>query len=399
MITRYRAAYQAEGTAAFSAAAFIARMPIAIYPLGLILLFSSGSHEYGLAGLMTGVYIVAGGLGNPLLARLIDRRGQSRVLLPAAVVHATTVFVLAVLVQAGAPTWALVAPVAVLGFGYLPMGSLVRARWSHTLAGTAQLSTAYSLESTFDELIFTVGPVIASVVAVTVHPLASFGVSAVLVVAGSVWLARQHDTAPPVAASGAHDTTFVLRRPAMVLMTVAMTGLGATFGTVEVSIAAFAGQHGDRGITGFVLAAFALGSGTAGLVYGARHWSSSIPVRFCLQAAVFAVLLPLLLLARTVPALAVLAFVTGLGIAPTLITGFGLIDRLVPAASLTEGLSWMTTGLNFGYGVGAAVVGAVADRHGAHTAFLAPVAAGAVLLLAANAVRLRLRPVRRLAGT
>ena len=47
----------------------------------------------------------------------------------------------------------------------------------------------------------------------------------------------------------------------MVLLSVAMIGMGAAFGTVEVAVAAFASQHGARSLTGVVLAAFAIGSG------------------------------------------------------------------------------------------------------------------------------------------
>ncbi len=397
MFARYRAAFRPPGTRAFSAAAFLGRMPIAIYPLTLVLLFSAtsggASGTYGVAGVMTGVYIIAGGIGNPVLARLVDRHGQSRLLVPAALVHVAAATVLIVTVRAGAPNWLVAVPVAALGLAYLPMGSLVRARWSSALAGTPELGTAYSLESTFDELIFAIGPVFAGVIAVAVSALAAVGTAAALVLAGSIWLARQTSTAPPVAAAGEHEATFVLRWPGMVLLTVAMAGLGAIFGSVEVTMVAFTGQHGDRNLTGIVLAVFALGSGVAGIGYGARTWSAPLSWRFCLQAGIFAALLPLFLLADSVPTLAVLAFVAGLGIAPTLITGFGLIDSLVPPRSLTEGLSWMTTGLNFGYGTGAAVVGVVADRYGAHAAFGAPIAAGVVLFGAAVAVRGRVRSV------
>lgn len=269
MFTRYRAAFRPRGAAAFSAAAFLARFPIAIYPLSFVLLFSGGADgghgRYGVAGVMTGVYIVAGGVGNPVLARMVDRHGQSRLLVPAALVHVAAAATLIVEVRASAPTWSLIPPVALMGLAYLPMGSLVRARWSHALAGTPELTTAYSLESTFDELIFTVGPVVASVIAVTVSALVGLGLAAALVLAGSVWLARQSDTAPPVAAAGEHEATFVLRWPGMVLLTIAMAGLGAAFGTVEVTIAAFAGQHGARNLTGVVLAVFALGSAVAGI--------------------------------------------------------------------------------------------------------------------------------------
>ena len=123
-------------------------------------------------------------------------------------------------------------------------------------------------------------------------------------------------------------------------------------------------------VAGLVLAAIAVGSAASGLVYGAIGWQTSVLRRFRLQSVAFA-LLPILLLAATdVPVLAMCAFVFGLGVAPALITMFGLVQQMVPARALTEGLSWIGTGLSVGYGAGAALVGGIADAHGARAAFL-----------------------------
>jgi MFS family permease len=111
--------------------------------------------------------------------------------------------------------------------------------------------------------------------------------------------------------------------------------------------------------------------------------------RFRLQSVLFALLPCVLLVATRVPVLAVCAFVLGLGIAPALITMFGLVQQIVPARSLTEGLSWIGTGLNVGYGAGAALVGGIADQHGARAAFL--VVIGSSLPVGVLGLVLRLR--------
>jgi MFS family permease len=143
-----------------------------------------------------------------------------------------------------------------------------------------------------------------------------------------------------------------------------------------VTMVAFCGQHGHRGLSGAPLAAFAFGSAVAGFGYGARHWRADLLDRFRLQAVVFGLLTATFLLAINIPVLVACAFVAGFGIAPALITAFGLTERLVPNASLTEGLAWLITGLSVGYGAGAALVGKIADAHGARTAFLVTLGAG-----------------------
>jgi MFS family permease len=106
---------------------------------------------------------------------------------------------------------------------------------------------------------------------------------------------------------------------------------------------------------------------------------------------IFAVLPVLFLIATNVGVLAVCSFVVGLGTAPTLITAFGLVEQLVPAASLTEGLAWLLTGLNVGYGCGSAAVGGIADAHGARFAFSVTIASGLLMGTCAVLLYARLR--------
>jgi MFS family permease len=375
MFDTYRAAFTAPGSVAFSAAGLVMRLPAAVYPLALVLLVSAQSGHYSFAGVLAGVYVVANGIGNPVLARFVDRLGQGRMLVPASAVHLAAVVVLGALAQAGAPDWTLVTPAAVAGFTYLPVGSLVRARWSYVLAGRPELSTAYSLESAFDELIFTLGPLIATVCATLVHPLLGLGVGAGLTGIGAVLLRAERDTEPPVHHSTEKHPS-PMRSRGMVLLCLAAFGMGAMFSSAEVTMVAFADQHGHKALGGVALAALACGSAISGFSYGARHWAAPVLDRFRMQALVFAVLPALFLAASNVPVLLVCALVVGLTIAPTLITAFGLIERVVPPSALTEGLSWLVTGLSVGWGAGSSVVGGIADAHGARWAFLVPVAAG-----------------------
>ena len=72
MLETYRAAFRAPGTAAFATAGFVMRLPIAVYPIGLVLIISGRTGEYGFAGVLSGAYILGAVPGNPLLARLVE---------------------------------------------------------------------------------------------------------------------------------------------------------------------------------------------------------------------------------------------------------------------------------------------------------------------------------------
>jgi MFS family permease len=391
MLGTYRAVFRAPGAFAFAAAGFVMRMPIAMYPIGLVLIISGRTGEYGFAGVLSASYIFGAVPGNPLLARVVDRYGQGRVLLPATAVTLGATVALAFMLEHGAPNWTLLIPSAIAGFSYLSVGSLVRARWSLVLAGKPELTTAYSLESVLDELIFVVGPLVATLIATNVDPVIVLYVCCALIGSGALWLSVQRGTEPPAHPAGGPKHPSALRCRGLVLLTLSTVAMGALFASAEVSMVAFCGQHGHRSLSGLPLALFAGGSALAGLLYGARRWHTGVLTRFRIQALIFAVLPFVFLAAVNIWVLAICAFVVGMGTAPTLITGFGLVEHIVPARSLTEGLAWVITGINLGYGSGAAVVGGIADAHGARIAFTVTIVAGLSMGLCAVVLYARLR--------
>lgn len=391
MLRTYRAAFRARGSAQFAAAGFIGRFPIAMYPIGLVLLIFLKTHHYGFAGLLSGIYVVSNGVGTPVLGRLVDRFGQRRLLVPATVIHLAALGTLIALVEAGAPNWSLVPPTIVLGLAFLPVGSLVRARWSLVLAGRPELTTAYSLESAFDEVIFTAGPLLATVIATQIDRVWVFVVAGLLVLAGSWWLVTQHDTEPPGQEVGAPPHRSALRSRGMVLLILSAMGMGAIFATAEVTMVAFCTQHGHKDLIGIAVACFAGGSAVSGFLYGARRHDAPVQDRFRRQAVLLGVMPALFLAAVNVTSVAVIAAVVGTAIAPILISAFGLVEKVVPNAALNEGMSWLITGLSFGYGIASSIVGRIADAYSTRWAFSVGIAAGVLVCAFAVAAHRRVR--------
>jgi MFS family permease len=391
VLNRYRAAFSAPGALQFSAAGFLARITLAIYPIAIVLMISGRTHSYGYAGVVSGSYVLGGAVGNPITAVLVDKLGQHRVLPWLLTAHVLSTGLFGALVTVRAPLWTLLPPALLIGITSLNIGALVRARWSYVWPGDGpERSTGYSVESTVDELIFVLGPLIATALALHAPPLVTLGLSLLVTALGALWLAASRSTEPPVrvrVAGERHD--FALRYPGMPLITWSMVFMGAVFGSAEVTMVAFCGQHGNRASAGWVVASFAGGSAVSAVFYGGRHWQASLLRRFVISAMLFGVMPFLYFAATSIPVLALCAGAIGLGIAPTLIGAFGLVDQIVPAGSLTEGLTWIGTGVSVGYGLGAAVVGGIADRHGARFAFSLP--AGCALMSAVFAMLLAAR--------
>lgn len=371
MFSPYRSVLQAPGALRFCLSAFVMRLPLSMYPVSLVLLISLRDGDYAFGGYLTGAYIAGAAVGGPVLSRLADRRGQRRVLTTWTGVHTLAVAGLIVAVYTGAPRWLLLVVAVVIGFSYLSVGALVRARWAGLFGGRSdQLTTAFSLESTLDEVIFVSGPIVASVVATQLDPVASFVVIAVLVVAGAIGLCLAPGGAAIVV--DAEVPRPPIPTAPLLLVVATLVFVGMTLGGVDVATIAYVGQAGYAAWSGAVIACFALGSGVAGLFYGAVRWRRGVEIRLRDQAVLFGIMPVLLYLVPNIGVLAPLLFVVGLATAPMLIVSFGTAEKITPPERLTEAMAWVNTGLNVGAGAIAPVIGLVADRAGADIALRIP---------------------------
>jgi len=365
----YPALLRVPGGPAFSAAAFIARLPIAMLSIATVLLVSDTTHRYSLAGAVAATFAVAGALVQPRLSRVVDRRGQARAVPAQVAVAVVGILALALLASRHAPDWTLFVAAAVGGGAYPNVGSLVRARWSTALAGRPELATAYSLESVLDEVIFVLGPPVVTVLAVWLGPAQALVVAAGLTVVGSAALLVQRGTEPAPAGWSLRVGPSAIAQPGMRVVTAVLVALGGVFGSMEVVTIAYAGQRGEPALAGLLLSLYAGGSLCAGIVYGARPPSTALDrqlLALCLALPLSAVGL------LFVPGPAVLAlglFLAGLVVSPTLIASFQLVQQLVPPEQLTEGLSWAGTGIILGVAVSSAVSGRAVDQVGTPGAY------------------------------
>jgi MFS family permease len=161
----------------------------------------------------------------------------------------------------------------------------------------------------------------------------------------------------------------------------ALVFVGAIFATAEVSAVAITKELGQPGAASFVIGVYAAGSFVIGVIMGALRLTMPLQRQLAIAVAIIALTTLPLLLADTVPLLAFTVFVSGLAISPTFITAFGLIERLVPGSMLTEGVTWVMTGIGIGMALGSFASGWVVDAFGAQNGFWVSVIAGAASLL------------------
>jgi predicted MFS family arabinose efflux permease len=372
---------------AFSLAGFVARLPMSMTGIGIVLLVSLTTGSFGQAGLLIAAMTVTGAAVAPLWGRATDRVGQARVLLVMVLINILSVALLVTAIELGWPLAVSLAAAVGVGLGFSLAGSAVRARWTLRLNGSHLLQTAFALEAMLDEVVFIVGPVLVTLLATALHPALGISVSALIGLIGAVVLAAQRISQPPIRSTRRGHKSSRLPWRVLVPVAIASGALGMIFGGMEVNIVAFAKEAGVLPYAGLILIAWSFGSLVAGAVTGAIIWRASPARRFRIGATLLALsLLPLPLVDHPV-GVALLLSLSGMAIAPTLIASVGVTQSAVDQSRLTEAFAWSSTGLAAGVAAGAVAVGHVIDSWGAQAGFIGVAIAGLLLTFSALFVR------------
>ncbi|WP_369172927.1 MFS transporter [Streptomyces sp. R28] len=399
MPSPYRALFAAPGTKGFTAAGFLGRMPLSMMGIGVVTMVSQLTGRYGLAGALSATIALSAAVAGPQVSRLVDQHGQRRVLRPATLIALAAGAGLLLAAHYGWPDWVLF--VACVGIGCVPsVGAMTRARWAALYRETPQLHTAYSFESVIDEVCFIFGPIISIGLSTAWFPEAGPLLAGCFLAVGVFWLTAQRATEPAPHPREHRGGSSALRSPGLQVLVATFVATGAIFGSVDVVTVAFADEQGHKGAASLVLALYAGGSCAAGLVFGLLRFKGAPEPRWLLGICAMAVSMIPLLLVGNLPFLAVALFVSGMAVAPTMITTMSLIEEHVPRAQLTEGMTWVSTGLAVGVALGSSAAGWVIDAAGADAGYGVPAVAGTVAVVVGFLGYRRLsRPAPRRGGT
>jgi MFS family permease len=380
MANPYKEIFRAPGAKGFAAAGFVARMPMAMAPIGIVAMLSQTHGEYWLAGAVSATYALTNALAAPQISRLIDRLGQSPVVWPSTIISVAAFVMLMLAANQHWPVWTLFVS-AFLAAAMPSIPAMVRARWTEIFRDRPELTTAFAFESAADELVYIAGASLSVGLSVALFPEAGMLASTLFLAFGSAAFILQRSTEPRARPVGNVALGSAIRQRPVQIITFALIFIGAIFATAEVSSVAITKELGQPGAASLVIGVYALGSFAVGLVIGALALKMPLERQLAIAVGIIALTAVPLLFADTVPLLAFTVFVSGVAISPTFITAFGLIERRVPEAMLTEGVTWVMTGIGIGMALGAFVAGWVVDNFGAQNGFWVSVAAGTIALI------------------
>lgn len=383
---RYRALFRVPYVRRLVLSGLLARLPMGMVGLALLLLVRENGGSYAAAGAVSGGYFVATAIGAPIAGRLVDRRGQARILLRRAVIFPAFLGGVCTLALLDAPLALIGVCAAAAGVLTPPVGASLRSLWPRMFADGELRAAAYALEASLQEITFVVGPLLVALLTTAASPVLALGVAAAVGGIGTALIALAEPVRAwrPEKERHAASILGALESRGVVTIVSLSACLGLGFGGTEVGFPAFAEGHGGAELGSIPLSLFAAGSLVGGLVAGARV--TVPPVRLLRVSTVLLALgLALPLLGWSLPSMAVLAFLAGLPIAPVVMSSYGLIDAVATRGTAAEAFAWITSAVFAGFSVGMALGGTLIDAFGVKASFglgAAAVAAGAILVAA-----------------
>jgi MFS family permease len=402
----------------------VARLPMAMANLAIILRIVGATGSYARAGGVTAAYVLGTGVMGPVLGRLADRLGRRPVLLLSAVVNAGGLITLAFIPVRDTAVVLVVAAVA--GASLPPVVAAVRSLWAGLVPEDVQ-GNLYALDATMQEATFMVGPSLVALLSTLSGPPAALVACGAIELAGTLAVSLHPAVASPAGATGRtqvvagargpgdpasthtvagasvpgdtastqvvagaggpRDTAWHRRFqpagiPGLATLVVIVAAFLAAIVVVEVSVVAFAGHAGAKNQAGVLLAVWATGSMAGGFLFGARaaHAGARVLAPLMLAASIGFLALAS---APGVGILYGLLFLAGVSIAPGFSCIYGLVGNLSPSDGSVEAFSWIASGIQMGAAGGAALGGLLVDDIGTHGSFA--FAAGAAVVTAAIA--------------
>jgi hypothetical protein len=387
----YKRVLSATGVKQPLAGVIIGRLSIAAEPLSTILLVHGTTGSFAVAGAVMGAYSIAAALSLPVQGRIIDRIGQTRVILTATVIGTSGFAAVILLAHGGAGAGWLVAAGTVAGLGTLPTGATMRTLWSELVPDTELRQAAFAIDAVAIDVAFIVGPLIAAGVIAVASPTASLCVCIGLTVLGSAVFASSPASRRWRGAPAEHRRIGPLRSASIWVLMGAAFGIGLAVGAAELAITAFASEHGAAELGGTLIAVQAVASTAGGLWYGAKKWRNDPGDRLPGVALVFAICLLPLAAIPSLPAAFPLMALSGLALAPAISLIYLLLDSLAPVGTAAEATGWVLTAIVGGAALGNAAAGVAVSEVSPHAGLAIAVAGGLVSLVATWLGRANLR--------
>ena len=350
-----------------------ARFPFGMLSLAFVIHIQAITGSYAIAGIALGAETIGASISGPVLARYMARFGIRRVI---ALSTSVTVASLIALALVPAEPILLVALAFLVGLSSPPIQPAARSIYPQVTPKNL-LASLYSLDATAQEIIWVLGPLVATLVAASFGHVAMLITVALIQVAGTIWFLINSSVGKVKIPKTTSRLGKALKNPRVLSVTILGLLFVGSFAGVEVGAVALF----DKAVAGIMFAVFSLGSIVGGLVLAPRFKGKNALVIFLAITVVgYAAIL---IAPQSAIWVGICLFIAGLGVAPTL----GILSLMVATGTsgseTIEAYGWTTTGQLVGFSAGSALAGIAIDTVGASASLLVSVVFGLFTILAA----------------
>lgn len=371
----YAELFRTPGARRIASAGFIARMPIAMDTLAIILFVQSVDGRYAIAGSLTAVAALTTVISSPLWSKVADHYGQRLVLTIAVPIRVVSIITFILLVKSAAPIWSWFLTIFIAESASVSIGSMTRRRWVHMIDGEKKqlLATSYAFESLLDEFIYILGPVITTAVVATFAPVAGLILGICFLIIGAPLIATHRSSDPGIEHREVGEKLkSVMRNRKLQAVGIPLTIAGGSFSAVNICVVAFSDERGMKSVSGLLLGLWAVGGAVSALINGAIRWKISHGSRYLgylIGMTVIALSFPMI---DNIYLLGVALFLQGLCIAPLLPNGLPLVTNSVAASQMTQAITLVTAGIPLTGALSSFLSGRIIDSYGASTGLWLP---------------------------
>jgi MFS family permease len=362
------------GVARIISAQLLARFPSGMLSLAFLLHIERVHDSYGAAGLVLAATSVGQAVAGPLTSRWMGRWGMRPVIALTLVICLASMLAIA-LVEMSIPLYMVVG--LICGLSNPPIQPAVRTIYPK-MVNSKQLTPLFSLDASAQEIIWVIGPVVTTFLAVQVSPVIAILTAAGFLVAGGAWFLSSPEVGRVRIPRSKRALGKVLtRKPVLLATIVGFFFIGAT-AAVEASVVAVYGHGGPE--AGIILAIWSVGSLAGGLAFG------HIPVGpWALARRTLIVFVGIAIAGFFLDFwwLSFALLISGIGLAPALAVMFAIVSASVKFSDTAEAYGWVGTGQLIGAALGSAIAGFAIDSGGAGGGFTAAAVLAGLTFLAA----------------
>lgn len=348
--------------------------------IGVVSMLTLAGYSFLVAGFVSSLIAISVFVISPRISKLIDERGQSKVLPFAAAATMVGLVSMLVNVSLHSPAWTLFA--SALPMGFIPNAqAIARTRWAYLLRSgrlgpkPPELRTVFSYEGILDDVAFMFAPAYSIAMATAIAPVAGLLSGGISFVVGIVVLCLSKSTEPTPNWGDREDADkqepkdkrgrvkSIIRTSSVVRVLFALLFFtGAFYGVFDTAGIALAEELGNANIASIGLVLGAIISMVVGFVFGMIRMNVAQYKQLVCFSALIGIAYGSMMLIDSAPSFIAVSCIAAMFYAPFLIVANATCERAVPGKRLTEAITWINSGMSCGIAIGPTLAGIVIDE-------------------------------------